>query len=125
MGLEWGWLEKEVLTRSAEWYRDLHFAARVRGARPVKLDCRKCTYNLLDRRLIRIYNTPMITYDEAKRAMNLQRHGFDFVGSEVVFAGFTVTREDGRDAYGEIRMQTLGLWNGVVVFVVHTPPRRP
>ncbi len=70
---------------------------------------------------MRIYSMPMITYDEAKRVINRQRHGFDFVGSEVVFAGFTVTREDGRDAYGEMRMQTLGLWKGVVVFVVHTP----
>jgi len=63
----------------------------------------------------------MITYDEGKRAINLRRHGLDFVGSEAVFAGFTITREDGRGAYGEPRMQTLGLWNGVVVFVVHTP----
>ena len=33
----------------------------------------------------------------------------------------TATRNDGRDAYGELRLQTLGLWHGVVVFVVHTP----
>ena len=38
-----------------------------------------------------------------------------------MFAGFTVTREDGRDAYGELRLQTLGLFTGVVVFLVHTP----
>ena len=38
-----------------------------------------------------------------------------------MFAGFTVTREDGRDAYGELRLQTLGLFSGVVVFIVHTP----
>ena len=63
----------------------------------------------------------MITYDETKRAANLRKHGFDFVGAEAVFAGFTLTREDGRDAYGEVRLQTLGLWQGVVVFVVHTP----
>jgi len=37
-----------------------------------------------------------------------------------VFEGFTITREDARDAYGELRLQTLGLWNGIVVFVVHT-----
>jgi len=63
----------------------------------------------------------MVTYDEAKRKINLRRHGFDFVGCEAVFEGFTITREDGRDAYGELRLQTLGLWRGVVVFVVHTP----
>ncbi|MBT9096518.1 BrnT family toxin [Methylovulum psychrotolerans] len=63
----------------------------------------------------------MITYDEAKRKANLDKHGFDFVGCEAVFSGFTLTREDGRDRYGELRFQTLGVWNGVVVFVVHTP----
>ena len=63
----------------------------------------------------------MITYDKVKREANITNHGFDFVGSEAVFMGFTITREDGRDAYGELRLQTLGLWNGVVVFVVHTP----
>lgn len=62
----------------------------------------------------------MISYDEAKRQSNLRVHGFDFAGCEVVFEGFTITREDTRDAYGELRLQTLGLWNGTVVFVVHT-----
>jgi uncharacterized protein len=63
----------------------------------------------------------MITYDEIKRDANITNHGFDFIGSEEVFKGFTITREDVRDAYGELRLQTLGLWNGIVVFVVHTP----
>ena len=68
-----------------------------------------------------IYNLPVITYDESKRKANIGNHGFDFIGSESVFAGFTITRDDGRDSYGEIRLQTLGLLNGVVVFIVHTP----
>jgi len=63
----------------------------------------------------------MFTYDEAKRIRNLQVHGFDFIGVGVVFEGNTVTREDRRAAYGELRLQTLGLWRDVVVFVVHTP----
>ena len=62
----------------------------------------------------------MLTYDEVKRQANIKKHGFDFVGSEVIFAGFTITREDAHDAYGELRLQTLGLWGGAVVFVVHT-----
>lgn len=61
----------------------------------------------------------MVTYDESKRQANIGKHGFDFVGCEAVFAGFTITREDARDTYGELRLQTLGLWAGVVVFVVH------
>ena len=63
----------------------------------------------------------MVTYDEIKREANLEKLGFDFVGSEAVFSGFTITREDGLDAYGELRLPTIGLWNGVVVFVAHTP----
>ena len=63
----------------------------------------------------------MVTYDEAKRWSNIRAHGFDFIGCEAVFSGFTITRADGRDAYGELRLQTLGLWNGLVVFIVHTP----
>jgi uncharacterized DUF497 family protein len=62
----------------------------------------------------------MVTYDEIKRQSNIKNHGFDFLGSETVFDGFTITREDVRDVYGEMRLQTLSLWNGVVVFVVHT-----
>jgi uncharacterized DUF497 family protein len=63
----------------------------------------------------------MLTYDENKRLANLAKHGFDFIGAEVIFADFTVCREDRRDAYGEMRYQSIGMWNGVVVFVVHTP----
>jgi uncharacterized DUF497 family protein len=63
----------------------------------------------------------MITYDEPKRIANLKNHGFDFIGCEAIFTGFTLTREDKRDIYGELRLQTLGLWNGIVVFMVHTP----
>lgn len=63
----------------------------------------------------------MITFDPAKREANLQKHGIDLVIAEQVLAGFTLTQEDGRDAYGELRLQTLGLAGDVVVFVVHTP----
>lgn len=64
----------------------------------------------------------MISYDEAKRLANIAKHGIDFVIAEEVLAGFTITREDARFDYGEVRLQTLGLWQGVVVvMVVHTP----
>lgn len=67
------------------------------------------------------YNQLVISYDGDKRLANIAKHGFDFVGAEEVFSGFAITREDRREHYGELRLQTLGLWNGVVVFVVHTP----
>ncbi len=63
----------------------------------------------------------MITYDETKRKTNLEKHHIDFIGCDVIFDGATLTREDTRPDYGEVRFQTLGLLNGVVVFVVHTP----
>ena len=62
----------------------------------------------------------MISYDEAKRIKNIAKHGIDFIGAEAIFMDYTVCREDARDAYGEMRLQSIGLWNGVVVFVVHT-----
>jgi len=75
----------------------------------------------LDRTPNCIYICNVITFDESKRIFNLQKRGFDFIGAEAVFRGFTIPREDGRDAYVELRLQTLGLWHNVVVFVVHTP----
>lgn len=39
-----------------------------------------------------------------------------------MFLGYTLTREDRRDAYGELRLQTIGLLGDlVVVLIVHTP----
>jgi uncharacterized protein len=63
----------------------------------------------------------MLTWDEAKRQENLDKHGIDFVDAQVIFAGYTVTAEDTRQAYGEQRFLTLGLLRGEVVSVAHTP----
>ena len=63
----------------------------------------------------------MFTWDEAKRKENLEKHGIDFVDAETIFAGYTVTAEDTRENYGEQRLLTLGLLQGEVVSVTHTP----
>lgn len=64
----------------------------------------------------------MISYDEDKRLANIAKHGIDFAIAEEVLAGFTISKEDTRVAYGEPRFMTLGLWQGIVVVVViHTP----
>jgi uncharacterized DUF497 family protein len=64
----------------------------------------------------------MITYDEDKRLSNIQKHGIDFAIAEDVFKGFHFTQEDTREAYGEARYITFGLWQSIVVVVVaHTP----
>ena len=62
----------------------------------------------------------MITWDETKRRENLRKHGVDFADAQIIFDGYTVTSEDKREAYGEQRLQTLGLLRGVTVAVVHT-----
>ena len=62
-------------------------------------------------------------WDEAKRALNLKEHGFDFADVHKVFAGLTATYEDDRFRYDEQRFVTLGLLNGVAVSIVHTEQR--
>jgi len=56
----------------------------------------------------------MNTWDDAKRAKNLADHGIDFADLDDFFLGDLLTREDVRHAYGELRLQSLGLCNGVV-----------
>jgi uncharacterized DUF497 family protein len=62
-------------------------------------------------------------WDEAKRQLNLLKHGFDFAGIEEVFDGVTVTIPDDRFDYGEERFITLGLLRGRVVVIIHTETR--
>ncbi len=63
----------------------------------------------------------MNTWGETKRRRNLKDHGIDFADLEDFFGGDLLTREDLRDAYGERRYQSVGMFNGVVLFVVWTP----
>ena len=51
-------------------------------------------------------------WDKAKRLKNLKDHGLDFPDAPEVFAGLTVTFEDDRFDYGELRMITLGFLRG-------------
>lgn len=61
-----------------------------------------------------------IVWDEAKRRVNLRKHGFDFADAERVFAGITYTIEDRRFQYGERRFITLGMLRDTVVVTAHT-----
>jgi len=54
----------------------------------------------------------MITWDESKRQENLRKHEMDFVGCEAVFDHPVATQEDARDAYGEQRINLIGLLRG-------------
>ena len=67
------------------------------------------------------YNWDMeFEWDESKRISNIRKHGIDFYDISRVFSGSIVTIEDARFAYGEERFVTFGLFQGVVVAVVHT-----
>ena len=59
------------------------------------------------------------SWDEAKRASNLQDHAPE------VFEGPTFTYQDDRFDYDEERFVTLGLLRGIAMSIVHTEmPRR-
>lgn len=59
------------------------------------------------------------SFDPAKQASNLKKHGFDLADSwEVIESGATVTFEDRRFAYGEERFVTLGPLDDVLVAIV-------
>jgi uncharacterized protein len=63
----------------------------------------------------------MTAWDEDKRQRNLKDHGVDFADLEGFFDGDLLTREDTREAYGEARYQSVGMFEGVSLFVVWTP----
>ena len=59
-------------------------------------------------------------WDEAKRRINIRKHGIDFADLDVLFEGETVTVLDDRFDYGEERLVTLGMQDSIVLVVVHT-----
>jgi len=59
-------------------------------------------------------------WDPEKRLANLKKHGLDFADAERVFSGHTLTRQDQRFIYGEVRFSTMGLLGDAVVVVAHT-----
>lgn len=65
----------------------------------------------------------MITWDETKRRSNLKKHKIDLAELESVFDNPMITMDDDREAYGELRLQSLGMFRGRVVFLVWTPSR--
>ena len=59
-------------------------------------------------------------WDEVKRKKNLVRHGFDFADAADVFDSETITIEDDRFDYGEVRYVSFGMLRELVVAVVYT-----
>ena len=59
------------------------------------------------------------TFDPAKQASNLRKHGFDFADAQkVIESGRTVTFEDRRFDYSEERFVTLGPLGDSLVAIV-------
>ena len=63
----------------------------------------------------------MYEWDEDKNRENFAKHGFDFKDADLVFSGSCVTFRDRRFDYGEERFITLGLLEGRVMVIAHTP----
>ena len=66
-------------------------------------------------------NVMQIEFDPDKRDKRLAERGLDFTHAVKVFAGVSVTAEDARLDYGEIRFSTVGVLDGRMVVVVWTP----
>lgn len=61
-----------------------------------------------------------MSYDPAKRKLNLQKHGIDLAECDGVFDEPMLTREDDREPYREQRLISLGWLKSRVVVVVWT-----
>lgn len=59
-----------------------------------------------------------ITFDTAKRASNLVKHGLDLADAAKVFDGTVIEFVDDRFDYGEVRVVTIGMLGTQVVVVV-------
>ena len=78
------------------------------------------TNKLFDAHSYRSYNLLVITFDDAKRQINLRKHEIDFADCAAIFDAPLVTDEDDREAYGEQRLKSLGWLNDRVVALVWT-----
>jgi uncharacterized protein len=58
------------------------------------------------------------TWDPAKNAENLRRHGIGFRDAVRIFNGPTVERTDDRFDYGEVRIYAIGLVNGIEITII-------
>lgn len=62
-----------------------------------------------------------LEWDVDKRALTLEHRGLDFAHAVKLFGGSTLTVEDDRSDYGEVRFQTIGKIGRTTIMVVWTP----
>ena len=60
------------------------------------------------------------SWNKEKNIRNLNRHGIAFADAVRIFDGPTVEKVDDRFDYGEIRVYSVGMVNGLEVTVVYT-----
>jgi hypothetical protein len=65
------------------------------------------------------YTDQVFEWDEAKRKLNLAKHGIDFRDAHSIFDGPLITAEDDREDYGERRFVALGLLGDIVVSMTY------
>lgn len=82
---------------------------------------RNYTMSLTDGHSVVTTSLMVITYDPTKRAKTLQERNLDFEDAALVFAGRSLTAEDNRHDYGEVRYSTVGRLRGRMVLVIWTP----
>lgn len=60
-------------------------------------------------------------WDDNKNQQNLLKHGLDFLGAALVFLDpKRIEYVDDRLNYGEVRYCTIGMVNGIIIYVVYT-----
>ncbi len=59
-------------------------------------------------------------WDERKRLANLAKHEIDFIDVMRMFAGPTISVQDMRKAYGEVRFIAFGLLDGRALVATYT-----
>ena len=60
------------------------------------------------------------TWKPEKNLQNIAKHGVAFADVVAIFDGLTIERVDDRFEYGEVRVQAIGLVNGMEFTVVYT-----
>ena len=63
----------------------------------------------------------MFEWNETKRQITIKDRGVDVLYAALIFEGPTLTKEDTRADYGEVRYISLGLVDDAPYVVVHTP----
>lgn len=63
----------------------------------------------------------MFEWDEEKNALNIEKHGVSFTTASRIFEGSVLTVLDSRRDYGEVRKNSIGQIDGVLILAVtHT-----